>query len=296
MQTPMTNPVSPEAIAALRAHPHFSVAMRASSSGAVALYQGNRVLNWLMDDRGRVMFGYYALYLHFKRDPAVPASGLTPTNIKGICKQLDICSPGRATVMLSLMRFAGYLANDPAQLDRRHHRLLATERLIEFHMVRWRLHFIAMAPMLPDGEALLQALEDREFIRRFLAAMCERILSGFRLVYDTDPLRLFARHKIGMIMLASLTCAGAADDTVPPSRPIALSVSELARRFSVSRAHVLKLLHDSETEGFLTRSGRDGNHIVMTSSLADGLQEFWARTYVYFAVCARDALREIDSR
>ncbi|MBI3436588.1 MAG: hypothetical protein HY056_16180 [Proteobacteria bacterium] len=90
--------------------------------------------------------------------------------------------------------------------------------------------------------------------------------------------------------------AGAADDTMPPSRPIALSVSGLARRFSVSRAHVLKLLHDSSAEGFLTRSGHDGNHIVLTSSLSEGLQDFWARTYIFFAESARTALRQLATR
>ena len=48
-------------------------------SGLVDLYQGSRLLDWLMDDRGRLVFGYLAFHLHFTRKADDPASGLTPS-------------------------------------------------------------------------------------------------------------------------------------------------------------------------------------------------------------------------
>ena len=140
------NPATPEAIAALRARPGFAHAMRTSSVGLVAMYQGGHLLNWLMDDRGRLLFAYFALYLDASRDPADPSSGLTPTRMRTLVSEHSICSPGRATAMLSLMRFSGYLAPDVQAVDRRQRRLVATDKLRELLRKRWRLHFGAMAP------------------------------------------------------------------------------------------------------------------------------------------------------
>jgi hypothetical protein len=148
---PLPNPAPPEAVAAVRAHPRFPEAMRASAAGLVTLYQGGHLLNWLMDDRGRLLFAYLTLYLHFTRDPSDPASGLTPTRMKEGCSELGICSPGRAAAMLSVMRFAGYLAPSPAR-DRRVRGFVATDKLIALLVDRWRVHLAALAMVMPEGE------------------------------------------------------------------------------------------------------------------------------------------------
>jgi hypothetical protein len=282
-------PPTPEAIATLRAHPHFPAAMRASAAGIVALYQGGRLLNWLMDDRGRLLFGYLALYLHFARHPDDPASGLTPTRMKQLCAEFDICSAGRATAMLSLMRFAGYLAPAAAS-DRRLHVLVATERLIGLLLERWRLHFAAMAPLSPEGKAAQTSLDAPAFQRDLTIAMFERFRAGFRFMTHAPELGLFGERNAGMLMLASLIAAGDADDTVPPQRPVPISVSALARRFSVSRPHVLKLLNDAAAEGFIERIGAMGERVVILPRLSEASCNFFATMYLFFAACAGEAL------
>ena len=98
---------------ALRAHPAFPQASRAMAIGLTGFYRGGPLLNWLMDDRARVVLSHVVLHSHYARDPADPSSGLTPTRMKQLCSEFDLCSPGRATAMVSLMRFAGYVAPDP---------------------------------------------------------------------------------------------------------------------------------------------------------------------------------------
>ncbi|MBA3904749.1 MAG: hypothetical protein C0522_13940, partial [Rhodocyclaceae bacterium] len=285
------SPATPEAIAALRAHPRFSDAMRTSASGLVDLYQGGRLLNWLMDDRGRLLFGYLALYLHFTRDPADPASGLTPTRMKAHCAELDICSPGRATAMLSLMRFAGYLAPAPAT-DRRVRGLVATDRLIGLLAERWRLHFTAMAPLLPEGEAALAVLDDQTFARAFTGAMVARFSFGFRFLKHVPDLGLFADRNAGMLILASLLSAGEVDDTVPPTRPVRVSISALARRFAVSRPHVLKLMRDAAEQRFIERVGPAGGSILILPRLSAAAENLFATMYLFLADCAREATEQ----
>jgi DNA-binding MarR family transcriptional regulator len=280
-------PATPEAVAALRAQGGFAAALRASSHGVVRLYGSGRLLNWLMDDRGRVLFGYVALHLHYSRNRADPSSGLTPTNMKAMCAELKVCSPGRVVAMLSLLRVAGYLAPDPEVIDRRQRRLVATEKLIAFLRERWRPHFEAMAPLFPDGAAMLATLDDPASTGPLVAAMVRHFRAGFRFVTHAPDLSLFGERNAGMPILSSLIVAGRADDIVPPSLPVRISIAALARRFGVSRPHVLKLIRDAAELGLIER--REGEHILMRPTLAEGAQNFFATVYLFFADCAREA-------
>lgn len=255
------------------------------------MYQGGHLLNWLMDDRGRMLFGYVALYLHLSRDPADPTSGLTPTRMKAMCSELDICSPGRAAAMLSLMRFAGYLTPDIQVVDRRQRRLLATEKLFDLLRTRWRLHFSAMAPLMPDGQAMLAALGDKAVEAAFVAAMVRHFRAGFRLVHSAPGLGLFGERNAGMLILSSLIASGEEDDTVPPSRPVPISIAGLARRFAVSRPHVLKLIRDAAEQGFVERLGSNLNTVVLQPRLLDETQAFFATSYLFLADCMREAMQ-----
>jgi hypothetical protein len=278
----------PQAIARLRAQPGFTQAMRTSAVGIVAMYQGGHLLNWLMDDRGRLLFGYFALYLHVTRDPDDPSSGLTPTRIKAMCVEFRICSPGRAGTMLSLMRFAGYVAPDIQVADRRQRRLVVTDKLVALLRERWRLHFAAMAPLFPDGEALRQALETPSFVVHLIPAMVARFSTGFRPVQYAPGLGLFGERNAGMMVMISLLTAGGEDDTMPPSRPVRISIAGLARRFAVSRPHVLNIIREAEAQDMLAR---EGDRVIIKPALAEGAQNFFASMYLFFADCAREAMR-----
>lgn len=284
------NPANPEGIAALRAQPGFAGAMRISATSLTEMYQGGHLLNWLMDDRARLLFGYLTLYLHYTRDAADPASGVTPTRMKIMSAEQGICSSGRTTAMLSLMRFGGYLAPE-ASADGRQRRLVPTDKLLDMLRARWRVHFGAMAPLLPDGNAMLAALRDPEFGPRLVVGMSERFLAGFRFLTHAPNLGLFAERNAGMLILASLLTAGEPDDTMPPQRAVPISISALARRFNVSRPHVLKLIRDAAAEGLIERTGQDGDHVVIRPRLAEAAQNFFATMYLLFADCARGAMQ-----
>lgn len=290
IERPNPDPAPPEAIARLRAHPKFADAMRMSSAGLVSLYQGSHLLNWLMDDRARLLFGYFALYLHFSRDPAVPSSGLTPTRMKSMCVELDVCSPGRAAAMLSLMRFGGYLEMAPATGDLRQRPLVATNKLIALIADRQRVHFSAMAPLFPDGDKLLRALDRPAFISGLVAAMARHFRGGFRIVTSAPGLELFGDRNAGMLILASLLTAGEPDDTMPPRRPVPISISAMARRFKVSRPHVLKLVREAEAEGLIERTGEQGERVLIMPRMADGAQNVYATLYLFLAACGREAM------
>jgi hypothetical protein len=155
-------PMSADAVARLCAHPRFPEAMRSMVAGSIRLYRGNRVLNHMISDRGRLLIGLFAFYLHASRRPEIPGSGLTAHRLKELCVECDICSPGRAGALLSLMQLFGHvqLATDPG--DRRLKRLVPTELLIASVRERWQLLFGAMVPVLPEGATALAALDRDE--------------------------------------------------------------------------------------------------------------------------------------
>src|SRR6185436_10862829 len=57
-------PLSAAAMAQTRADPRLPEAIRTFARGMLGIYRGNRLLNMLINDRGRMAIGHLALYLH----------------------------------------------------------------------------------------------------------------------------------------------------------------------------------------------------------------------------------------
>jgi DNA-binding MarR family transcriptional regulator len=285
--------LSPAAVAALRAHPRFSESMRTAAAGMVAHYSGNRLLNQLMNDRGRALFTHHAVYLHFSRTPGDSGSGLTVSRMKDLCVETQLCSRGRVEVMLGLLRAAGYLAPASEPADRRRRVLVPTEKLLELHKQRFDMHFAAMESVLPEASAGRAALDDPEFMPAFARILGRHFRAGLRLLTHAPELLLFAERNAGMVILFSMLLAGEADDVFPPTRPIQVSISALGAKFGVSRKHVVTLLRDAESEGFLQRTGDRHDRVILLPRVREGLAMFFATMFLYLARSADEALAEI---
>lgn len=283
---------SREAVAELRAHPKFSEAVRLAMFDIIGIYQGNRLLNQVMNDRGRVVFGALALYLHFSRRPDDPSSGLTVSRMKAICVETGLCSRGRAAAMLLLMRYAGYLSPTEAEKDRRIRLLVPTERMFDSQRERIACHLRAMSLLMPEGSDGLAHLQRTDFMAAMARQFGESFRSGFR-VLDTSPaLYPLAERNAGIMILFSLYLATQSDDFSPAAQPVSISISELSRRFGVSRPHVLKLLRDADSLGFLKRDG-DSDRLIVYPALIDTLREFFATLFLFLRQCIRASLKEI---
>lgn len=283
---------SADAVAALRAHPKFSEAVRLAMNNIISIYQGNRLLNQVMNDRGRVVFGILALYLHYSRHPNDPSSGLTASRMKSLCVETGLCSAGRAAAMLLLMRYAGYLTPAESEADRRTHRLVPTERMLHSQRERIASHFRAMSLLMPEGTVGLAHLQREDFTAAMARQFGETFRAGFRIL-DTSPvLYPLAERNAGMMILFNLFLATRPDGASLPAQPVAISISALSRRFGVSRPHVLKLLRDAEALGFLKRSG-EGEQIIIHQSLLDAMQDFFAMTFLFLRQCINVSLKDI---
>lgn len=283
-------PPSAAAIATLRTHPQFQLAMREAAQGVVTLLRGNRILNTLMNDRARAIFGAVALYLHYSDDGN---PGLTVGGMKEFCVRLALCSRGRCEAMLALMRATGFLVSVPNR-DGRLRQLAPTEKLLTMFRGRWARNFSAMRHAMPEAANYLAALDDPAFVREFTLALGEQYVRGMRLLDYVPELEMFAERSSGIVILYSLALEGADDGPFPPIEPVPLSISALAARFSVSRKHVLTLLRDAEAEGFFARGGADNGHITLLPPARNGIETLLATVFLYLAQSAEQAFRALD--
>ncbi len=261
----------------------------------VDLYKGNRLLNVIVNDRGRLVIATLAIHLHYSAVADDPRSGLTAARVKAFCAAEGVCSPGRAAAVLALMRWAGHLAPAPQAANTPTNRLIATQRLIDLHLDRWARQLEVVAMVLEDGADGRANLDRPGFAAAFAAAQAAVFTSGFRLIDQAPALELFVERNCGLLILANLITAGGPDDERLPKRPVPLSISAIARRFAVSRPHVIALLRDAETAGLLERIGPNGGQVRLSPRLLDSLESFFAAVFLFNAQCARLALDAIEA-
>ena len=234
-------PVSAAAIADLRAHPGFPNAIRTFGSGMLALYRGNRLLNMLINDRGRMVIGYLSLYLHEGGAPDGRGSGFGVGQLKALCAAAGLASPGRTAAMLALMRMSGHIASASAAEDKRRHILVPTEKLRAAHRDRWECVVAGLREVRPDAAAAFN-LDDPEFVAAYVRVTADHFLAGFRLIEFAPDMELFLDRNAGLMVLFTILLAGKGDDTVPPRRPVPLSISahrEPLRRLAAACAYAV---------------------------------------------------------
>jgi DNA-binding MarR family transcriptional regulator len=285
----MVKLISDASIAELQQHPKFEAAVAASMRGSIELHQSSNLSNWILNDRARAWFGHALLYLHATARPDDPLSGLTPARIKDLAVEAGICSAGRAAAMLSLMRVAGYLERAPDTGDKRVRRLAPTAKLLDVQRQRLRRQFEAIAIVLPEAQAALASLGRPEFENALALAIGEEFLSGTRLLSSSPDLEPFAEYSAGMVVLFSLVLATESQGSFATGGALAVSISELARRFRVSRTQVLRLLREAEEGGFLERTGTNYGSVMLRPKLKRDLLNMFAMIYLFLTGAAAEA-------
>ncbi|CFX04885.1 conserved protein of unknown function [Candidatus Filomicrobium marinum] len=277
-------PASPARRAALKAAPGFAAAVRKTSAALVAIHHGNRVLNAIINDRGRFFVTLFVLDLHFRRpDDGI---GLTPGRLKERCVKQGVCSATRAGALLALMKLRGYVRTAPgaAPADRRRRELVPTAKLIAHQRARWHCHFSAAAPLLLEATHALEMLDRPDFMPRLVRLISAHHCAGFRITDHIPSTGLFSERNGGMFVVFSLL-AIAEEEELRRQAPIQTSISGLARSISASRAHVIKLLKDAEERGLLKRPRSGG--VILMPPLVEDFHEFFALSYLLLSHFAR---------
>jgi AraC-like DNA-binding protein len=283
-------------MSSLAAHPAMPTALRALATNVLELYRRRPILNLVMNDRGRMAVSHIALHLHYSADPADPGSGLTTNRFKQVCAEAGLGSPGRAVAILALMRFAGLLVPAAASQRGQRRRLVPTEAFLALQRDRLRQGFTALAHLRPEGARGLALLGSDDFLARFMRALGEELQSSSRPILLAPRMAFFFERNAGAMILLSLLLSGSPTDTMPPSRAVAVSLADLARRFSVSRTHVTRLFVDAETEGLLQRDAVDRTRYRMAPVLRETVIIFTAALLALLTRCIAAALDERNVR
>jgi hypothetical protein len=246
------DPFSAEAMAAFRARPEFARYAVNIARTFIDQYVGNRFLNLISNDRGRMQVAHAVMYLHYARDPNDPTSGLTSSRLKAFCTRYNMCSPGRTGAMLAVMQMAGHVAEAPAATDRRFRLLMPTAKLLDAFLTRWLAYFDALAEMMPETAGIAHAARTSDaFVQAYVRHVVEYYMAGHKLMDHVPQLNVFADANAGMLIFLSLFAAAGSDGPPGEERVVQMPISELARRFGVSRAHVKQILRGAQDRGLL---------------------------------------------
>jgi hypothetical protein len=290
--TEHTGSFDAETIAAFRAHPDFPRHALALARVFIDQFAGNRFLNLITNDRGRIMVAQTVLYLHYTRDPGDPASGLSSSRLKAFCAQHGICSPGRAAAMLAVMRMSGHVIPAPAAKDRRVRLLIPAPKLLDEFLIRWTGYFDALAQMMPQTADIARAARENDhFAQAFVCELIGQFIAGERLMDHMPPrLAVFTDANGGALMFLSLFVAAGSDGPPQGGRHVQLPISELARRFGVSRAHVKQVLKGAQEKGLLILDDGTGEGIYLTPLFMDHAYQWFAVMFALELHTGRRAL------
>jgi DNA-binding GntR family transcriptional regulator len=78
-------------------------------------------------------------------------------------------------------------------------------------------------------------------------------------------------------------------------RTVPVTISELASRFWLSRAHVRKVLDLAAADGFIRRTAGSRDPIVVLPALREATDRFFASAFLLARHCIRKAIAAIEA-
>ena len=276
----------------LLAHPRFAEAMRATARHSVEQYSRSRVAGWLLSDRTLAVLAVGSVCLDAETRADDSRSGLTPGRFKGFCVENSVCSEGRAAAVLAFLRLSGHLEAETHPADKRITRLRPSAKLREMVRTRLRSQLEVAAMLNPEIGPAAARLDEAAFARRFHCRVLAQYNAGMRLLAHSPAIQLFAERDVGVLVLLALMLGAGPGEPVPSEGRVPLSIAALARRFRVSRTHILRMLRDAEAAGLVARVGDKGEQLVFSPHLRNDLRNLVASMYQYVTVCAAAVLAE----
>lgn len=236
-------------VQAMRANSRLEAAMRHSVTRSTAYYDAAPVMHRNLKDVSRFLLGVVALYLD-------ATGGLTHRRLRELSGQTGIISTGAATALLLRLRLIGYVA--PAEtLPNGAIRLYRpTAAMITAFRERLRIELEAAVMLDPRIAPVIERLDEPEVFPHLMAAMGADSINAARHPRpDAISIDRLSMRSAGMLIMFQLIREADRGEAFPPTGETHVSVSNLARRYEVSRSHVLTVLRDAEEMGLIARLG-----------------------------------------
>ena len=252
-------------------HPDFAQARADYVDRVLALYCGDPFLNKLLMEGVRMVIFAVAIcmeagYREDQRD-TWPTIG----NLKRALSVFGLASPRRIEQVVGRLVQTRFLESRMSCVDRRVRLLIPTAKMIE-HDRDWLIAHYAPLATLFGAEDYASVLDGD---RRFQLAQ-RRVATGFfvqsAMVLQRNPdIMLFLSRDAGIFVLLELVKRSQEQGT-----PVVdLSLSDLGRRFSISRTHVRQLIQ-AAADGGLIELNQVERRITLMPRVMQSLDRFIA--------------------
>jgi len=229
----------------LMAHPQLPQLQYRVVRGALAFAAANREFQSLAADAGSFFLCCVAIYMDC-------TGGLTHRRLRAMTGGSGLISAGRATALLWRLRAGGMIETAPD--DSR--RFVAAPAIRAIMRERLRVEFEPLSLLDPDTAPLMARFDTPGIFDALMIQLGEDLMgSAGRPDTRLQNMGRLLAHNCGIMILYALIDAMGEDTQFPPRGSARVSVSALARRFSLSRSHVLRVLRMLEEMGWLISEG-----------------------------------------
>ncbi len=272
-----------DAYARLMADARFPRAARALARNMLAAAAANDALDGIFKDAGRYLAAMWAIHLHL-------SGGLTLPRLKQLCVASGFLSPGRARDLLRLLLHLEFIE----RLSGSGGRTPAHYAPTALFMAAWRSHLeaaLGAARILePAVDLVLDGLEAPAVLEALSRIHSGALLAAAGGVDQGGAYIRIFMHRHGGNQIAWTLLTAGEDEAFPPEVAATINISELARRFGVSRIHIKRLFDDAEREGLLRWQGK--NQVALEPDTRVFVQYVYAGQLVQLLAAAAATLRE----
>lgn len=269
-------------VARLLDRPEYDEAVRRSIQGGLHFYDSEPETNAIFREMGTFGLGVLALYLD-------STGGINHRRLAGLGNTSTILSAGRASAILGLLRVKGLVAREAAA-NGLPARYLPSAQMTHFFSERFKVELSALTAVEPALLTHVARWEEPGVFPRFMALLGGQLV---RAAQDRDhafkPFNDIGTYRAGFLILYNLLMRADRGGALPTLEPFDIPVSEVARRFSVSRAHVRRLMDRLESSGYLVRDPNGTG--CFQPALGPMLRHYLALGHVTFMGFAQEALR-----
>ncbi|HTY48251.1 MAG TPA: hypothetical protein VMB48_01010 [Steroidobacteraceae bacterium] len=266
--------------ARLRARARYPDAARAFARAMLTQAETDRALDAILKDAGRNVAAKCLAYLHV-------TGGLTLPRLKALCASTGLVSPGRARLLLIYLRHLGYATPSPRGDPKAPTRYDPTAQFLETWRRQMRATLESVAVLESEVSGVITRLDQPAVFDSYVRCISEAYLEGLKDIDTGDPFfQTFMHRYAGTQIVHSLVIA--ASDAFPPQDPIAFNSTETAKRFSVSRLHVRRMMDAAQRTGLLRLTE---GALVWTPEGRAAVDHIYATQLIVFLVSAARTVR-----
>ena len=256
--------------ASLRAHPAFQDALRRYAESMTSLLENAPDRVRVISEEALLLVGVALSAMHLSRDPADSRSGATLTRAKTFAVRTGLASPNRVAAYVGLTKRLGYWRQAEAPEDRRIRLLEPTEKGSGLSQIYTRMT-LETVQMLSDGADYLAVLQtDPDFQGRIAVEAVNQYLGGVRVPPAVEDASYFMDQIAGHQVMLKLWLAFVKQSN--GSRVISYPYERLALSFTVSRAHIRRMIEAGRERGLFIIHAPGGRAIEILPKFVD-LQE-----------------------